>query len=238
MLLCLTTLLWVGTVAPGAGPMPALSADAVWMDLTPTRDQARVFLARLGITPEAACAAGVTVGDVEGIFQAAADTLDALRPSIEAADAAVAAARTDLAAIRAGGVAQSGASLQTTIQQAEVALTTALASQTLLNTSAFESATAPIQGAVRTRLAAIRVNQEQSVPVEFKVITRTAAEWKALQGALKHVQSRQACGLTAAPERAAEVASAATDTEVALAKGRLDSLLQQMRAVWTPVTEP
>jgi hypothetical protein len=202
----------------------------------PTHQQTRVYLARLSISPETACAAGITAEQAATLFQTAADTLDALAPSFQTTDSSVATARLELSNLRTRAASQLDTGLEPMIRQAEATLSSALAAQCTLWQSAFETTIAPLPESQRTLLAALRVNAQQGVPTEFKVVTRTPQEWATLQKALQHVRSREACKLQPTSDKSATVAQAAADQTVYAAKQRLDTNLTALRAAWTATT--
>jgi hypothetical protein len=205
---------------------------------SPTREQTRIFLARLSISPETACAAGVTAEQAGTLFQTASDTLDSLAPSFQTTDSAVTTARTELSALRARAASQLDTGLEPMIRQAETTLSAALTAQSTLWQSAFETTTAPLPQNQKTLLATLRTNAQQGVPTEYKVITRSSEQWTSLQKALQHVRSRQACSLAPAPDKLAAVATAAADETVYAAKQRLETNLTTLRAAWTTAELP
>ena len=202
-----------------------------------THEQTRLFLAKLGINSESACAAGVSPQDVAAFFESAAGTLDTLRPSLDAAELSVSSARADLASLRTRASLAPDSSPDAAIQQGEQALQAALIARALLENSAFETATASLPQAVRSGLTTIRLNKGRCVPVEYKLVSHTNEEWAALLEAQRHIGSRRACGLAAEPEQASIIASAEADPTVAVGRNRIQTTLSQVSSVWIDTTE-
>ena len=200
-----------------------------------TRDQARVVLAKMSITPESVCVAGVSGEEVTALLQGAVETLDALAPSFEASQAAVVTARSELALLRSQGSSGGNESL---LQQAEAALAAALASQSLLWQNAFEATVAHLSESQRSLLATMRSNARQNAPVEYRVVIRTNAEWAALQRALQGARAREVCGLGQNSEMQAVISTAGSDPAVYAARQRLESGLAAVRAAWDAPVQP
>ncbi len=202
------------------------------------RTLTRVFLSRLTIGAESACAAGLTVEDIETLYQSATDTRESLAPSFQANELAVTAARTELSTLRGRASNLLDPGLEPAIRQWESALAAGLASQTLLWQTAFESSVAALPQGKRNLLAALRENATRDVPIAYKVLTRTADGWTELQKALLHMRTREACHLPANPPQAAVVASASSESEVLAAQQRLDANLTIIRAAWGTIEQP
>ena len=202
-----------------------------------SHEQTRVFLARLGVNAQSACAAGVSSQEASALFESAADTLDALRPSLEANDANLAAARATLAALRIQVATAPDSSLAAAIQQAEEAVQAAMTARELLDASAFESVAASLPQGTKNGLAAIRTNKGRNLPVEYKLVSRTDEEWKTIQEARRHTKACSACSLEAEPSQQSVISDIETDPTVAVGRGRLQASIAQISAVWFPETE-
>lgn len=218
--------------------LASTATAALAVENPPTRELTRVYLARVGIFPESACAAGLTIEQVTLLFQTASDTLETLTPSIEASDLAVSGARAELALLRGRAASLLDPALEPVIHQAEATLAAATAAQTLLWQSAFETTISPLDGSQKTLLRALRTNAQVEVPTEYKVVLRPSDEWTDLKKALLHVKSRESCNLAPSADRAALVSAAAADAAVYAAKQRLTVGLAAMRTAWNPVEQP
>ncbi|HYC99684.1 MAG TPA: hypothetical protein VEB22_00525 [Phycisphaerales bacterium] len=205
---------------------------------TPTREQTRAFLARLSITPETACAAGVTEAQVATLFEVGADTAESLAPSFESTAQAVSNARAGLASLRASASTELNSALSATIQQAEATLAAAITAQSTLWQTAFDTVTAGLPESTRSLLATLRANAGQATPTEFKAITREPQAWATLNTALQHARAREACGLQPSAAKASTITSAATDQTVYAAKQRLELNLPAIRAAWESAQLP
>lgn len=200
------------------------------------RAQVRAILSRLAITPQSACAAGLTAGEVEPFFQAASEQLDTLESSMNSVDTGVDAARASLAQLVRD--AESGTGSLAAVEQAQLALQAAIAARTSLENTVFAAVTASLPAEVRSKLSAIRTNQRQPVPLEFKVTLRSQSEWSTLSTASNKVTVNRSCALTAEAADVGTVANAAVDPAVSLARSRLDQSLASVKIAWTVATDP
>lgn len=199
---------------------------------TPTREQTRAFLARLGVSSETACAAGVTAAEVVALFEAGADTADTLAASIQSANEGVSSARSTLAQTRRLVSSCGDGSMDSALADAETALQSALVSQVQVYEVAFAAVTASLPETTRALLANLRAHAGRKTPVEFHVASRTPEQWEALEKALVHIRARQQSGLQATAERQAVVTSASSEPAVYAAKQRLETSLAAVRAAW------
>jgi hypothetical protein len=230
--LSLVVLTLCASLSGCAGTLNRAETVAQQLSTVPTYEQTRSFLARTSLTPETACATGVSAEQVPALFQAAAETLDTLAPSFAANELAVTTARSTLAELRSNASSSLDSEIEPAIRQAEAALTTSLEARTLLWQTAFDSIVNGLTEPQRTLLATIRSNAKHNVATEYKVVTRTAEEWAALKAALLHIRSREACGLTADAAETTTVSTASTAIGVSVARQRLETLLGSVRAVW------
>ncbi|MFT3684721.1 MAG: hypothetical protein QM783_07280 [Phycisphaerales bacterium] len=222
----------VAVVATLSGPVLKATATCP-ASMTVDRAQVRSFLARLAITPESVCAAGMTAEDIEPLFQAAAEQLDTLQTSLNATDANVDAARTSLASLVSDPQNGEGQGSSTMIEQAQNVLQAAIATRVAVNNTAFSAVTAALTSQVQSSLSAIRTNQRQPVAIEFKIVLRSQSEWTELNAALSKVKINGSCALAAPVSDAGVVAAAATDPNVSLARARLDQSLATVKTAWT-----
>ncbi|MFT3684730.1 MAG: hypothetical protein QM783_07325 [Phycisphaerales bacterium] len=210
------------------------SSHPTWVSCDVSRAQVRMFLARLTLTPETACAAGLTSADVEPLFQAGGDTLSTLAPSIQAADTAVTEARVQLATYRKAAMTVIDSSLDYSIQQAEATLASSLATQAALLNTAFDTVTAGFPQETKTILSTLRTNSGRAVPLDLRVSARSAEQWTTLENALNHVKSRTACSLTPDSGQQSVVNTASSEPAASVARQRVESNLAAVKAAWMP----
>ncbi|MBY0311078.1 MAG: hypothetical protein K2W85_03320 [Phycisphaerales bacterium] len=213
------------------GPPPPTDAPITSAEL-------RVTLYRAGLDPAALTAVGCSAQQLQLLLNSASSRVSSDLAALRAADAQLASARTSrdqlFRKVQSGiGTEQDAAALRA----AQLTLSTAQAQQA----GAFEAVrTAALAQSLTTEqialLATVRANAQWDVPVQYRTVQRTEAEWVGLRDALAAVAIAAREG-RAAPGAAAQIVNAANaDTPVANATAWLASWGPQNDATFAQLT--
>lgn len=193
----------------------------------PSPDTA-ILAARIGITPEGLAVAGFTQQEAEEIGEDLAGesqhaaALNAAAALVESRAAALAAAESALAASPSSeNLAAARTAARNDLAAAQAALAAAPAT---VRTALLAEANAGKKAKLEVFIAAARF----ITPPEFKVVSRTDAEWKALEGALRAEARAARRGETLDQAKATLLASVRGNADVIAAKARLDGDLDEM----------
>lgn len=190
-------------------------------------------LARTGLTPEHLAAAGLSAQQTAGLVAAAEDHLAEAIVGLRSDDSALASAQADhdrlLDLVQSGrGSADDAADLVTarsTLAAARAAVDAELA-------GLLAAATEGLGQAQTAALAVLRTNAGRPVPVKYRVVERTDAEWVELRDALAHSRISQRRGEEVCDEAGNCILSADSAPAVAAAGTNLDSNLAAVTAAW------
>lgn len=214
----------LGAVAVLAGAMNTSAAStAAAQDAFRSRDAA-TLLTRLGLGTSELAAAGLTPAQARQLagatlaYQFGPDvrnaTADLARVQAAATRPAPAPAATATATVN-----QPAAQASPPAADRDVAAARDRLRQRLDHAFAF--ATSQLAPEQRETLATLRANASQPVPVQYRVVNRTSAQWVALRGALVARRDAQARGAAVTQAVATLLAQADSEPAVSLAAGRV-----------------
>jgi hypothetical protein len=221
----------IGVVA-AAGAMITL-AKAWWPFLPQQQSQQtpavapaqlRLFVARLGLSPDAMAAAGVTPAQATAVGSQLRSRYADLAPPLDSAQSALRTAITQREQLRRKIAAGRGAPEDTAALSAATAQATAAASA---RASARDAALADLGAAIGTdamqKLKNIRESRKWPVPVYFRVVTRTAQEWSGLETLLSSRDVAARLGRPVPDQVQAVITTAESDPAVAAAKASFEA---------------
>jgi hypothetical protein len=220
----------IGQPALASAPLMVMETLAPSAELAPT-------LLRVGASPEALTAAGVSAADTT---QAAAD-LDAWLADhageIATADESWATANQAAEAIKRK--VKSGQATPTEVASLpglEASRDAAAATRDSLVDDAFVAATGSLTAAQTSALATIQANSIWSLAVHFLVVDRTQENWVALRNALDEKRIAEKYGESVSAESLTVISGALGSTAVATAKVNVDTNLSAIEAAWNAAT--
>lgn len=196
----------------------------------------QAWLVRVGLTPKALAAAGVSAGATTTLVGDAVDHLAQHMGELTEADEARTLARREVA--RLEQLVMSGQPSEGNLSALSAARTTLTSAETQLATASqalFADATNGLTEGQRTTIQAIQANGHRSVPTEFMVSTRTDAQWVALRDALasKRIAIREGHEPS---QGVLDVISGATDQATSTAAANLASL-NAVNTAWDDATD-
>ena len=187
---------------------------------------------RSGLSPEALTAVGVTVLQVDGIVAAFQSAVAGNPQLLPTAEAAYAAAKTESDRLRR--LIESGQSSEVAEYQSQMqALATAMADRQAALDFFTSSAVAGLTQTQRADLATLQGNRNWEMPIEFKIVDRTEAEWVALRKALDNEKVCAKYGTTPSVSQQALLATLRANQKVAAAKVNLETNGSAVKASWT-----
>lgn len=153
--------------------------------LIPTAGEKALTLHRAGITPEALAAAGASPAQAAEAFADGIDYIDSSYATLATADAAYTTARRDSDQLRrtiaAGLATQEDHAAYAT---AETNMDNAAASIEGVLNALYAAAVADLPQGVQDNLDTIVLNTRWDVPIQYKTINRSEAQWVTLREAL------------------------------------------------------
>lgn len=202
-----------------------------------TDREALSHILRLGLDAESTAVAGIAPGQLSMVIQEGLVYFRDQGAALAAADSAVTSARTALdrterqAASGLLGSAPAGA-----VATARGQLNSAVAARDALLSQGFDVITENLSGAQIAALQRLASNRDRGVPIEYRVLERTPAQWAQLtQGIRAVVARRQAAVLDGAaplPGENAALAAAEADPAVVAARIALGNSAP-LEAVWS-----
>lgn len=200
----------------------------------PTAVEVQATLARIGITGESLTAAGCIENDATEVGRDAVAYLDAAKwAALQTADDAArdATAETE----RLGKLVRAGQASQQDLagyETAKATQTTTAASRDALLDALFDAASANLTQGEVGFLETIQANGPRTVPVQYKVVSRTDAEWTSLRDALANLRICERVGED--PDRTCSTLVAQTNAEsqVAAARSHLDQRLSAVKTAF------
>jgi hypothetical protein len=201
---------------------------------TPTRvPRLRVALIESGLTIDALCAAGVQPSQVAQVVADARAYAVANPTGLRDARTALTSARQALD--RAERCVSTGAAPDETIAavpQLRQAAAAAQANMDAACANVINAATASLSDGQRALLAQIRANRHVDLPVQYKVVDRTPAEWSSLKRAVRAGQVLARTGGQLAPAAQAQLSGADGQAAVAAAAANMTQNGPALRAAW------
>lgn len=151
---------------------------------------ARNYLDVLGLSPDALAAAGLNASQAGQIKANLEAHFEGNGAGLQAAIDAWGAAYRD--ADMARRAVQSSKGTVEDLTAKDAALATAATGKQLAINAAVAAALDQIDNAVVDKLARIKANRPQNVPVQYLLTDRTEEEWRQLRDALSHKRTREA----------------------------------------------
>lgn len=235
-------LLVAGIVASTPKPTAAgaFSARAIMELATPEPQDVDRELRRVGITPEALAAAGLTAADATALTTRAVTHLDAtnytsLRQAMQAHGNAKAEMQRLERLFRAG---TPGDAIQQDLDDAVALEASTRTTLEARQQDLFNAATSGLATGVLTDLADIDSERDLRYPTYYKVADRTHAQAIALREALNGVRIDTELGHTPSTHQQGVIDDELAKTDVADAKTNTDTNLQAIITAWKLVLEP
>ena len=184
-----------------------------------------------GFDVKALTAVGVSANLLPSFIAAFRDTYASQAATLDQADAAFSTARVTSDALRRTIESGKGTQEDVTAYQVQVhVMDTVKAARDAALAAARAPAEALLSQTQRGQLARIRTNRTWELPMEFLLVDRTEVQWVALRGALANEKIAPRYGEETAPAHASVLSSARSNSDVALAKSRLDTNLAAMQS--------
>ena len=194
---------------------------------------------RAGLGADALAAIGVLPAQVAGILEAFEDAVAAEPTRLSSADAAYAGAKVESDRLRRLIESGRGDAGDVTAYQSEMqTLTTALADRASALDDFCAAAVDGLAGAQAQALARIHANRDWEIPVHFKVVDRSEADWVTLRKALADERICAKYGDEPDATLATFLATERAKPAVALAKASLDTNGAAVQSAWDSATSP
>lgn len=194
-------------------------------------------MAEIGLTPESALVAGFTGSE----FAAMVDNMGTNSESLAALATAHATIEARAAAVgsaeAAATASPSSTELRAAVSAARAQLSSAQAALVELRTSLRASVLSSASEAQRTAVATYLASAGRSAPPEFKAVSRSEAQWRALEAALRAEARAARRNVQLDAEQASLLSAARSDAAVQAAKSRLDAGLAGAKQAFTPSTQ-
>ncbi len=217
--------------------LPQLLISALLILALPTdapSPQTELLAARIGLTPEALVVAGFSSNEAKAIVDELgtngdhASTLASAQSLVDTKAAALTVAHAALQGSPGSSELIAGRNVaRSELSAAQVALQAAPAT---VRTALVLAADPGKKALLETYVA----GSGHATPPEFKAVSRTDAEWTALEGALRAEARATRRGETLAEGHASLLSTARANEAVSAAKTRLDNNLASVKAVFTP----
>ncbi len=235
-------LLIAGIVASTPKPTAAggFSARAIMELATPEPQDVDRELRRVGITPEALAAAGLTAVDATALTTRAVTHLDvtnytSLRLAMEAHGNAKAEMQRLERLFRAG---TPGDAIQRDLDDAVALEASTRATLEARQQDLFNAATSGLESSVLADIADIDSERDIRYPTYYKVADRTHAEAMALRDALNGVRIDTELGAEPSDHHRGIIDDELAKVDVAAAKANTDTNLDAILAAWKLVLDP
>ena len=231
--LTLTLLLALGAVFLVSTNWGSGAASAAHLTEPTIAQRAARLLGRIGLDPTTLTAASASSQQAATIATAAlgyvADHGDALDQLIEDSQSA----RGDVSSLERrirDGTDEEGdvtalASARIAAASAQEDLDTALA-------AAFATLTEGLGGTIQGRIQTIHAHRKSGVPVQYRCVTRTEAQWVALRSAWLQSQAALRAGAEPSQATATFLNGCGSDSDVVAAKSALDNNLASVTTAW------
>ncbi len=215
--------------------VPTLRADAAAVSIAPT---VRSQLHGVHISPQTLAASGVVAGAVQGIVSNAAAHLEAHGPALQAARSQAGGHAATIRGLerkqRSRTITPAEAATLANARTSLAAARTALANgEDALFTAALAGLTADQQG----RLSQIRGNADWDVPIQYKAVARTEAQWVALRQALANARIASAQDTDPDQDCADLISDCTNSYHVTLAAQAVTLNLDAITAAWNNASE-
>ena len=205
-----------------------------------TNDELAVSLLRVGLSPEACCAAGLDAIQVDTLVDNARDHLDTNIAALRLADEDYITAKANHDQLKR--LVQSGKATPEQLTEFQAAATT-LATKTSTRESALSSLyAAAIDGLAGTLTTKLGNCQDAIVwaacPVQYRVESRSEADWVALRDALADIRISNELGESPAQASIDTVNTADADPDVSAAATALSLNLTAITNAWNDAVYP
>jgi hypothetical protein len=204
----------------------------------PTRDELRAALLRVGLGPEPLAAAGLSTAQVKNVVANARSHLTDHGDALDAADNACNAAKASHDTLRrlvvAGKASQNDLADYNTSKST---LATATTRRDAALDALFAAATADLAQDQVATLNALAANASWSVPIQYRVVTRTQAGWVALRDALANERISTKLGQDPDPDCQQLLLTENATRDVANANANIDANLDNVANAWNQETD-
>lgn len=219
-----------GSTAGSLAPAAMIAAGVVPDEATLL---AKSVVVACGFDASTLAAAGLTIPDVESLISRVAQAPEqcsgflALKAAVDAAGGSLAAAR-QAAADGNSAIAEQIPALAASLESAVTALETA-------RSTVRETAMSGMPSGQRSALDHVDAARQWKVPVEFKIVARTAEEWSEIEQAVRREARCIRVGQTIEPEHASLLASIRSESAVVAAASAVG---QQRAAIEAVLASP
>ena len=192
----------------------------------PTETELRVELVEMGYTPAHLCAAGISVAEGRVVYQRAVAALSDRWATISQGKQSLMYRRVQAAILQR--VVRSGtatAQQQSELISANQSVAAAQATLDLAESEVASFAQVELSTAQRTMLGRVAGNARLPIPVKYRVMAKTPAEWVSFSRALAQVRTNPDVDAQAA----AVIAQADTHPDVSMASVLVSSYAAQMK---------
>lgn len=196
-----------------------------------------VMLLRIGITPEVVAAAGVQSSTLQSALSAELEGLEAAVSTLATHDAACAAAKREVDALKRE--VQSGLGTEqdvTDLAAAKAALESATAARNTFLAGICAGLCENLSGDANTAIHRMCASKRwKTLPAAYRVEDRTEAEWLAIRDALASKKTHERFGDAVPAETTQFLASLDADADVAAAASSSASYLAGVQTLWDGV---
>ena len=205
-----------------------------------TDNELAVALMRVGLTPEACCAAGLDATQTAKLVDNARDHLNTNIAALRLADEEYMTAKANHDQLKR--LVQSGKATDEQITEFQTAAAT-LATKTTARDSALSSLYAAavdgLEGAITTKLGNCKDSRHwDACPVQYRVESRSEADWVALRDALANIRIANELDESPAQESTDTVNNADADPDVSAAATALSLNLNTITNAWNDAVYP
>jgi hypothetical protein len=236
--LALGGLIWAGVAGAPSWTTTNARKPLRRPDPPATRIEVEVALERIGLTLKSVAAAGLNSAQVSAVVGEAATSIRGNIQSLRNADTAAGNARAEVD--RLGRLIQAGVSTEqdrAAYAAAQNNLSTAQAqAQTVLN-AASTAAMANFSPELHAALDTLNANKAWDLPVQYRAVSRSQADWVNLRDALANQRIAAAWNEDPDPAAAALLQTVNTDPAVNNAANNLAST-QELQTAWNQAVGP
>lgn len=174
------------------------SAPIAITSLLPTTHSGSISatLLRAGLTPQALTAAGANNGDITSVATAVRAVLDEQQGTLDTADAALLAAQGTIERLeRLVQSGQASSEDHTALTAARSSKATAVTNRDAVLNAVFTAAAGTLTSEKSTALTQIRANGGVSAPMQYRLASRSDADWLAIRNAAANtrIAAQQGC---------------------------------------------
>jgi len=200
--------------------------------MAPLTDQElEVTLLRAGLSPEACCAAGLNAQQTDALIDRARTHMETAIDGLRTADETFMSAKASHDQLRR--LVQAGNATQQDIAaltDAKTAFNTAATDRQARLDAAYTEAVEGLEAA--PKLDTLSDNSGHRVPAQYRIVTRSEAQWVALRRALADVRIAADLGEDPPQESVDLIAQADSDQAVSAAATSLELNLDAVAAAW------